>query len=259
MNADLNGKRALVGGASQGIGRSTALALAESGAKVIAMARSRDKLESLVAELPGDGHKVLALDIADRDKLSSELDKIISEVGAIEILICNSGGPKGGPIADVDEETFVQSFANHVLVNSLMVKKLLPGMKEKKYGRVINIISTSVKVPIPNLGASNTIRGAVANWAKTLSMEVAPFGITVNNVLPGFTDTPRLAALIEGAAGKAGKSVEEMTEIWKGRVPMARFAKPEETAAAIHFLASPMAGYISGINLPVDGGRTVCL
>jgi 3-oxoacyl-[acyl-carrier protein] reductase len=132
-------------------------------------------------------------------------------------------------------------------------------MKEKNYGRVINVISTSVKMPIPNLGVSNTIRGAVASWAKTLSLEVAAFGITVNNVLPGYTETPRLQALLEGAAARTSSTVDKVTAQWKALVPAGRFAKPQEVAAAVAFLASPAAGYINGVSLPVDGGRTGCL
>jgi len=139
------------------------------------------------------------------------------------------------------------------------VQAVLPGMKRAGYGRIINIISTSVKQPIPGLGVSNTIRGAVANWAKTLAGELGPFGITVNNVLPGATCTARLDALIEGKAKKAGVTVAEIGEQMKAAIPARRFAQPEELACAVAFLASPSAGYINGINLPVDGGRTSCL
>lgn len=260
MDLNLSGKVALVCGASQGIGEASARALAAQGASIVALARSEDKLQKLVESLPGEGHRVLAVDLEDRKHLSSQLDSLLAEIGGpIEILICNTGGPKGGPLAEAEEEAFSQAFENHVLVNTLLVKKLLPGMKDKNYGRVINIISTSVKIPIPNLGMSNTIRGAVASWAKTLSFELAPSGVTVNNVLPGYTETPRLEALISGAAKRLGKTEDEVIQMWKNNVPMKRFAKPEEVASAVGYLASPAAAYINGVSLPVDGGRTGCL
>lgn len=258
MDLNLSGKRALVCGSSQGIGASSANELALLGCKVICLARNENKLAGVLNSLPGDGHRALVCDVSDRKDLEQKILGVLEE-GPIEILICNSGGPKGGPLLDSAEETFVSGFENHVLVNMLLTKLVAKGMKETGFGRIINIISTSVKAPIPNLGVSNTIRGAVANLAKTLSAELAPFGITVNNVLPGYTETPRLEALLEGAAKKTGKSLEDVTEEWRNRVPSKRFAKPEEVASAVAYLASPAAGYISGINIPVDGGRTQSL
>jgi len=255
----MNDKTALVCGASQGIGEAIAQTLAALGVRVIAHARSREKLENLIAGLPGSGHAVLAADIGDREAMGEAVRGQLDQHGPIHILVNNTGGPKPGPIADAGEDAFLQGFQNHILAASNLTQRLLPGMKTSGYGRIINIISTSVKVPIPNLGVSNTIRGAMASWAKTLSVEVAPFGITVNNILPGFTATPRLHALIEGAAARTGKSVEETEQAWRNTVPARRFAEPVEIAAAAAFLASPGAAYINGINLPVDGGRTGCL
>ena len=257
MNLRLNGKRALVCGASQGIGEATAHVLASLGAQVLLLARSEEKLKAIAAQLPGEGHHIVALDIADRVLLSKTLERLC--IDPVEILICNTGGPKAGALLDATDEDFTQGFANHVLVNSLLVKKLLPGMNDRKYGRVINIISTSVKVPIPQLGVSNTIRAAVANWAKTLSLELAPRGITVNNVLPGYTETPRLMALMSAAAKRLGQTESEIEKTWKNSTPMGRFASANEIANAVGFLASPAASFITGINLPVDGGRTGCL
>ena len=201
----------------------------------------------------------MAGDISARDHLETSVNQGLDQVGQIHILINNTGGPPPGPISAASEDVFQQGFANHVLVNALLVRLLLPGMRSAGYGRIINVISTSVKVPIPNLGVSNTIRGAVANWAKTLSLEVARDGITVNNVLPGFTKTPRLEALIRNSAKKLGQEEAETAAAWAASVPAGRFAEAEEVAAAIGFLASPAAAYINGINLPVDGGRTGCL
>lgn len=261
MNLSLKGKRALVCGASQGIGEAIAFEFAESGAQLILLARSRDKLEKITESLPKKAdrpHQFLAIDIRDRAQLAIELKKI-NLGGPIEIIINNSGGPKAGPLLDANEKEFIEAFEGHILAASLIANHCLSGMKEKKYGRIINIISTSVKAPIANLGVSNTIRAAMANWAKSLAGEVAPFGITVNNVLPGYTATPRLDALAKTAADRQGKTDDEIKKIWKASTPMGRFAEPAEIAAAVAFLASPAAAFITGINLPVDGGRTPCL
>ena len=175
--------------------------------------------------------------------------------GAIEILVNNSSGPKGGAILDASLDEFARAFHQHVLTNQLLAQTLIPGMKKRGYGRIVNVISTSVRVPIPGLGVSNTIRAATASWAKTLTNEVAPFAITVNSVLPGYTNTDRLASLLKSGAERAGLSEEQVAEEWKASTPLRRFAEPEEIAAAIAFLASPAAGYITGTALPVDGGR----
>ena len=259
LNLDLSGKTALVCGASQGIGEAAARALAGMGANVILLARTEAKLTEIARTLPSpEKHTVVACDIHDRRELGVKLDQLLAKK-PIEILICNTGGPKGGPIVDADDNAFMEAFENHVLANQLLVRKLLPGMKAAKYGRIINVISTSVKVPIPNLGVSNTIRAAVASQAKTMSLELAPLGITVNNVLPGYTRTPRLESLLQAAAAKTGQSLETVTEQWRTSVPMGRFADPSEVANAVAFFASPLASYITGTSLAVDGGRTGAL
>lgn len=203
--------------------------------------------------------RYIAIDISDRNLLKEKISNLINEIGNIDILINNTGGPKSGLIHEANDIEFLEAFNNHLLVNSLLSQLVLPNMKKNSYGRIINIISTSVKIPINNLGVSNTIRGAVASWSKTLSNEVAQFGITVNNVLPGYTDTERLSVLIENASKKSNKSFEETKNEWINSVPAKRFAEPMEVANAVAFLASENAGYINGINLPVDGGRTGCL
>ncbi len=259
INLDLTSKTALVCGASQGIGAAVAEAFAEQGCTLIAMARSKDKLETLLAGMRGGPHHLLAQDISDRAGLQKAVSSLLETHGPIQILVNNTAGPKPGPASEADEASFLAGFENHVLASSLLQRLLLPGMRRAAYGRIINIISTSVKIPIPNLGVSNTIRGAMANWSKTLASELGPLGITVNNILPGFTRTPRLESLIENAAKKTGQSREAVIAAWKTSIPARRFAEPGEVAAAAAFLASPAAAYINGINLPVDGGRTGCL
>lgn len=244
-------------GASRGIGAATAETLADLGAQVALIARDQAGLESVKARMKNsDQHRVISQDLTALDSLKEQVDALVADWGAIEILVCNSGGPKAGPILQASEEEFLKGFWVHVLANNTLVKKLAPGMAASGYGRIINIISTSVKIPIPNLGVSNTIRGAVASWAKTLSMELGPDGITVNNVLPGYTETDRLVALVKNAAEKRNVSEEDIRAEWKNKVPLRRFADPKETAQAVAFLASPLAAYISGVSLPVDGGRT---
>jgi 3-oxoacyl-[acyl-carrier protein] reductase len=253
----LDGKTALVCGASSGIGQATAHALAEQGARVIALARREDLLKSMILRLPGSGHRALVVDLSDltsvRAKIKSELEAV---GGTIHILICNSSGPKGGAIVNASEEDFLKSFSQHVLANQILVQELLPGMRRASFGRIVTIISTSVKVPIQNLGVSNTVRAAVASWAKTLSLEVAADGITVNSVLPGFTDTDRLSELARAGAETQGVSEEQVRTTWAQATPMKRIGKPSEIAHAVGFFASPAASFITGTALAVDGGRT---
>lgn len=261
MLLDLTNKRALVCGASQGIGEATAHVLAKLGAEVLLLARNQEKLEKIKSELScekGQQHQVLALDLSSAEQIEKHLNTQLAR-GPISIVINNSGGPKGGSLLDAGDSEFIQAFQAHILAASLIAKKVAPGMKEQKFGRFVNIISTSVKVPIANLGVSNTIRGAMANWSKSLATELAPFGITVNNLLPGYTETPRLEALAAAAAQRQNKTIDEIKAAWKAATPAGRFATATEVADAIAFLASPSAGFINGINLPVDGGRTPCL
>lgn len=258
MNLDLKGKRAIVCGSTQGIGKATAIELALLGAHITLIARNESKLEAVKNELPvmhGQRHEYLIADFNFPEQLKLNI-VAYSEKNLSHILINNTGGPPGGSVLSAKIEDFLSGFSAHLLCNQILVQALVPGMKQAGFGRVINIISTSVKIPIQGLGVSNTVRGAVANWAKTLSVELAPFGITVNNILPGATLTGRLVEIIKNKSEKTGRSFDELKQEMIDEIPAGRFSEAHEIAAAAAFLASPAAGYINGINFAVDGGRT---
>jgi len=258
MEVVLTGKRAVVCGSTQGIGKATALELAALGASVTLVSRDKAKLKDVLKELPkvkGQDHDSLVADFNFPERLQSSLEKYTSAHVA-HILVNNTGGPPAGQVFTASLDEFTKAFANHLLCNQVLVQALAPGMKKEKYGRIINIISTSVKIPIRGLGVSNTIRGAVANWSKTLATELGPFGITVNNVLPGAAMTSRLESIIRDRSVKQKKTKEQVTEEMISEIPAGRIASAAEVAAAVAFLATPAASYINGINLPVDGGRT---
>lgn len=258
MNLSLEGRHAVVCGSSQGIGRAIAVELALLGANCNLLARNEEKLKEAVAGLDTSRkqvHQYHALNLSDHGAVRGLINDLVAR-HPIHILINNSGGPKPGPIAEAQEQQFTDAFAQHVITDHILVQAVIPGMKRAGYGRIINVISTSVKTPLANLGVSNTIRAAVAAWAKTLSMELAGFGITVNNVLPGFTRTARLEALIENTAKNKGISREQVEKQMASEVPAKRFGEASEIAAYAAFLATPAAGYMNGTSVPVDGGRT---
>ncbi|MDA9576211.1 SDR family oxidoreductase [Flavobacteriaceae bacterium] len=260
MELNLNNKSALVCGSTQGIGRACAIALAKEGARVTLVARNEDKLKKIVSELPKTAtHDYIIADFSNPNELKTNVETYLKSNNGFHVLINNTGGPRSGAILEATLEQFEVAFTQHLKCNHVLAQLVVPFMKSEKYGRIINVISTSVKEPIEGLGVSNTIRNAVGNWSKTLSFELGIFGITVNNVLPGFTETERLNEIIDIKAKKANVSFEDMEKIMKTYTPAKRFAKPEETANAIVFLASEAASYINGINLPVDGGRTKSL
>ncbi len=259
MDLDLTGKHALVCGASQGIGLASAVELAKLGADVTLLARRADLLEQLAGQLPlthaAQRHDWIAADAGDTAALRAKVDALVAG-NSVHILINNSGGPPPGTVRGASEDAFLAAYRSHLLANQALAEAVVPGMIGDGYGRIVNIISTSVKEPIVGIGVSNVTRGAVASWAKTLARELAPHGITVNNVLPGSTHTPRIDQIIAARSQKTGDSTDDVTAEMEAEIPMGRFADPSETAAAVAFLASPAASYITGINLPVDGGRT---
>ncbi len=246
-------------GSTQGIGRAAAVELASRGAAVTLFARDATALERVRSDLPGTGHTFLVADFHDNESVRTASATEVRDRGAFHVLVNNTGGPTAGPVVDAAPDDFLAAFRAHLINNQILAQTLVPGMKDAGYGRIVNIVSTSVREPIAGLGVSNTVRAAVAGWAKTISGELARFGITVNNVLPGFTQTSRLDALIAGRAKAAGRTPEDVARDMLAQVPAGRFAEAWEVAAAIGFLASPAGGYITGVSLPVDGGRIASL
>jgi 3-oxoacyl-[acyl-carrier protein] reductase len=259
-NLILKGYTALVSGGTAGIGKASAIELSKLGANIILLARNENKLKASLSDLDstqGQQHSYIKADFSNEQDLTLAAEEIKKHT--IHILINNTGGPAGGPIEDAKPSEFINTFNQHLVANHILTQAVIPSMKKAGYGRVINIISTSVKAPLNGLGVSNTIRGAVANWAKTMANELGKYNITVNNVLPGATNTDRLKSIFEAKANKTGKSVAEIKTGMESIIPLGRVAEPKEVANAVAFLASPLASYINGINLPVDGGRTPSL
>jgi 3-oxoacyl-[acyl-carrier protein] reductase len=257
MDLNLSGKHALVCGASVGIGRAAAHELALLGADVTVLARRADVLQDVVSALPRSGaqqHGWIAADVAQGDALRAQVDALVAGK-PVHVLVNNTGGPPGGAAQDADVPAFLDAFNKHLVANQIITQSVLPGMRVAGFGRIVNVISTSVKEPIAGLGVSNTIRGAVASWAKTLSAELGPHGITVNNVLPGYTRTQRLDQILHDRSQATGKSEAEIASAMLATVPAGRFAEAAEIGGTIAFLCSPAAGYINGVNLAVDGGR----
>ena len=257
MDLDLTGRHALVCGASEGIGRAAAEELAALGATVTVLSRREDALRDVVAGLAGGaarGHALVVADSDDTTGLRAAVEAVVTR-RPVHILVNNTGGPPGGPVAEAPLDAFEQAFRRHLLANQTLLQAVLPGMRAAQWGRVVNVVSTSVREPIPGLGVSNTVRGAVASWAKTLARELGGEGITVNNVLPGFTETGRIEQIVGDRVAKSGDSPERVRAAMCASVPAGRFARAEETGGVIAFLCSPAAAYVNGVSLAVDGGR----
>lgn len=255
MDLNLSGRRALVCGSSQGMGRSIAEELARNGARVTLLARNEESLQDVLKGLEGKGHDYLIANFDDIDQVQDVVEKGLQS-GSYQILINNSGGPAPGPLSEANLEQFEVAISRHLHVSHILVQAVLEGMKDAKYGRIVNIISTSVKVPIPGLGVSNTVRGAMASWAKTLATELGEYGITVNNILPGFINTGRIESLINNRSNLSGRTQEDIKKEMEKSIPAKRFGEPGEIADYATFLCSPSGAYINGTSVRVDGGRT---
>ncbi|HZI54280.1 MAG TPA: SDR family oxidoreductase [Chitinophagaceae bacterium] len=258
MNLSLEGKYAVICGSTQGIGLAIAEELALLGANCTLVARNEETLKEVLHLLDislRQQHNFLVADFNKPDNVKSVIEAHVAKY-PVHILINNTGGPPAGPITEATEEAFINTFNQHLICNHFLTKAVVPSMKKEGYGRIVNIISTSVKIPLKNLGVSNTIRGAVASWAKTMANELGEFNITVNNILPGFTNTRRLALLIENIAKRGNVIVDVVSKNMADEVPAKRFGEASEIAAVAAFLASPAASYVNGVSIPVDGGRT---
>jgi 3-oxoacyl-[acyl-carrier protein] reductase len=253
----LKGRHALVCGASAGIGNAAAIELARLGATVSPLARSADKLADVAEDLKRAGapqaHPIVA-DLEDRAALRTKVEAHLKKHGPVHILVNNQGGPPHGALLEATEEDFLKAYGRIQLASHLLVQAVLPGMRAAGYGRIVNVLSTSVREPIPGLGIGNTVRASMAAWAKTLSRELPP-GITINSVLPGYTDTERLGELAEQMASKQGKSPADIAKNWSAVTPEGRLGRPEELGAVIAFLCTPAASFVRGQAWAVDGGR----
>ena len=257
MNIRLDGLHALVGGGTQGIGFATAQEMALLGAHVTLLARRAEALQEAITCLPcsnGQVHGWIATDMAQADALHAQV-QALAAARPVHVLVNNTAGPPSGPAHSADIGAYLDAFQRHLIANQLLVQVVLPGMRGANWGRIVNVVSTSVREPIANLGVSNTIRGAVAGWAKTLSRELAPFGITVNNVLPGYTATTRIDQIVRDRVASSGQSEQAVLDAMRKTVPAGRFAQPSEIGGVIAFLCAPAAAYINGVSLAVDGGR----
>lgn len=258
MNLSLDGKTAVICGSTQGIGLAIAEELALLGANCILVARNENALQDVLQKLDSSNrqlHSYAVADFNDPAKVKSVIEEIV-QANAVHILVNNTGGPPAGPITSAVPEEFEIAFNQHLICNHILTTAVVPGMKSAGYGRIINIISTSVKIPLKNLGVSNTIRGAVASWAKSMANELGQFNITVNNILPGFTRTQRLTTIVTNTAAKKQAAEDDVEKEMQEEVPMKRFGEPSEIANVAAFLASPAASYVNGVSIPVDGGRT---
>ena len=257
MDLGLKGKIALVSASSKGLGRAVAEELAIEGADLVMCARGKETLDQTAAAIrKATGVRVItvAADVSDSGAAARVSKAALDEFGKVDILVTNSGGPPSGAFESFTPETW--DSATRLLLTSAveLTRALLPGMKERKWGRILNVTSIAAKQPIHGLMLSNSLRAAVIGFARTLANEVAPFGVTVNNLLPGFTRTDRVQELARAAGGKSAGSGKDIVAQWEKEIPMGRLGEPREFAALAAFLASERASYITGSSIAVDGG-----
>ncbi|MGH7504262.1 MAG: SDR family oxidoreductase [Longimicrobiales bacterium] len=257
MDLGLQGKIALVAASSRGLGRAVARELAGEGARLVMCARGAGALEEAAAAIREEtGADIVdaAADLSDGEGVRRVLDVATQAFGGIDVLVTNTGGPPAGPFESHPLDAWRAAVRQNLESVLELVRGVLPGMKERAWGRIVNITSIAVKQPVEGLILSNSIRAAVTGFARTLANEVAPFGITVNNVMPGYTRTDRLEELASRVAQRKGMSHERRFEAWNDEIPMRRLGEPRELAALVAFLASERASYITGTSVPVDGG-----
>ncbi|MFH1135317.1 MAG: SDR family oxidoreductase [Pseudomonadota bacterium] len=257
MNLGLHGKIALVGGAGKGLGRAAAFSLAREGVKVGLISRTRATLEKTAAEIEaatGSEARAIPADLADRDQAVEAARAAVRLFGRVDILVNNAGGPPSGQFLDFADADWDRAFQLNLMSAISLARELVPGMKARGFGRIVNITSLAVKQPLDGLILSNAIRAGLHGWAKSLSNELAPFGITVNNILPGYTLTDRVGSLAAVLAQKQGTTPEAVIAGWEAGIPMKRLGRPEDLGDLAAFLASEQAGYITGTSILIDGG-----
>ncbi|MEW6265860.1 MAG: SDR family oxidoreductase [Thermodesulfobacteriota bacterium] len=257
MDLGLTGRIALVCGGSKGLGRAAATALAKEGAKVIIAARGQEALNQAAADitnLTGAEVTPVSADLSDPEQARLLARSALSAWGRVDVLINNAGGPPAGLFLDFSDQDWEAAIRLNFLSAVVLTRELVPGMKERRWGRVINFTSIAVKQPIDGLILSNAVRAAVHGWAKSLSNELAAFGVTVNNVLPGYTLTERVRNLSLTLGRQRGVSPEKIIEEYEAQIPMNRLGRPEDFGHLAAFLASDLAGYITGASIPIDGG-----
>jgi len=257
MDLGLREKVAIVAGSSRGLGKAVANELANEGVNVVLCSRGGDALQSAHRELVekhGVGVEAVEVDLSSEEGPDQVVQAALERFGQVDILVSNNGGPPPGRFEELPAEAWERAF--HLTLDSVLrfTRAVLPGMKERGWGRILNITSISVKQPVENLILSNSLRAAVTGFAKTLSNEVGLHGITVNNILPGFTRTERLTQLADNLAAQQGIDREKVFEVWEQGVPLGRIGEPSEFAAMAAFLVSERASYITGVSVPVDGG-----
>ena len=257
MNLGIAGKTALVSASSRGLGRAVAEELAAEGANLVMCARHDAALQEAAAAIrDASGVKVIAIaaDVSDPEAVERVWNRARDEFGGADILVTNAGGPPAGPFEAHSPSAWSEAIRVNFESVLNMTRLVLPGMKDRRWGRIINITSIAVKQPVDNLILSNSVRAAVTGFARTLANEVASYNVTVNNVMPGYTLTDRISELATANAGQKGSTTESMLHVWESQIPMGRLGTPREFAAMVAFLASERASYTTGSSISVDGG-----